>query len=237
MNEPELEDCCLLYCGGSPWTDKGQAISWNWSETPELKESYLKLRREWSRILREFVSENQDVLNKLTTVSPEEQEEITLGWTPSEVEQLEPEPVYIFIDGACSGNPGPGGWGAVIKTGDSVQELSGFDPDTTNNRMELTAAIEALRSVPAQCGPVVIATDSKYVIDGLTQWLPKWKRNGWRTADKKPVRNDDLWRTLDTLCQERKPKWEWVKGHAGHPENEKCDQLAWEAIQKGLSQG
>jgi len=139
------------------------------------------------------------------------------------------ETVSIFIDGACSGNPGPGGWGAIIKTGEGVTELSGGDPNTTNNRMELTAAIEALKTLKGFT-PAVVTTDSTYVRDGLTQWLPRWRKNNWKTSSNKPVKNIDLWMTLNRLCRKHSVEWKWVKGHSGHPENERCDQLAREAI-------
>lgn len=137
--------------------------------------------------------------------------------------------VDIFTDGACSGNPGPGGWAAILRTGEHEKELSGGERATTNNRMELTAVIRALEALKRR-SDVTIHTDSKYVMDGLTQWLPKWKKNGWKTADKKPVKNDDLWRELDVLCARHELKWRWVRGHSGHPENERADQLARAAI-------
>jgi ribonuclease HI len=140
-------------------------------------------------------------------------------------------PIEIFTDGACSGNPGPGGWGAILRSNGHEKELSGGERATTNNRMELTAAIRALEALK---GPsvVTIHTDSKYVMDGLTKWLPKWKRNGWRTADKKPVKNGDLWRALDDASSRHDVKWRWVKGHDGHEENERADALARSAIPK-----
>jgi len=137
--------------------------------------------------------------------------------------------VDIFTDGACSGNPGPGGWGAILRTGAHEKELSGGERATTNNRMELTAVIRGLEALKHRSS-VTIHTDSRYVMDGLTQWLPKWKKNGWKTADKKPVKNDDLWRELDVLCAKHDLKWRWVRGHSGHPENERADQLARAAI-------
>jgi len=136
--------------------------------------------------------------------------------------------VEIFTDGSCQPNPGPGGWGVVIKNGE-VAELSGGDPDTTNNRMELTAAIEALKTLPLP-SKVALTTDSQYLKDGITVWIHNWKRNGWRTSDKKPVKNADLWHELDALNQQHEVDWRWVRGHNGHPENERCDQLAHEAI-------
>ena len=133
--------------------------------------------------------------------------------------------VRAFTDGACSGNPGPGGWGAVLQFGDHERELHGGAPDTTNNRMELTAAIEALRALSEPCR-VSLTTDSTYVKDGITQWLANWKRNGWKTAAKKPVKNQDLWQALDHESSRHEIDWCWVKGHSGHPENERADRLA-----------
>ena len=137
--------------------------------------------------------------------------------------------VEIFTDGACSGNPGPGGWAAILRSGKHESELSGGQVQTTNNRMELTAVIEGLRALkkPSQ---VSIYTDSRYVMDGASKWLPGWKRNGWKTADKKPVKNEDLWRQLDAEIARHKLEWQWVPGHSGHPENERADLLARSAI-------
>ena len=133
--------------------------------------------------------------------------------------------VRAFTDGACSGNPGPGGWGAVLQFGDHERELHGGAADTTNNRMELTAAIEALRVLSEPCR-VSLTTDSTYVRDGITQGLANWKRNGWKTAAKKPVKNQDLWQALDHESSRHEIDWCWVKGHSGHPENERADRLA-----------
>ena len=134
--------------------------------------------------------------------------------------------VEIFTDGACSGNPGAGGWGVILRCAGVEKELSGGAAETTNNRMELTAAIEALRALKKPCR-VTLHTDSRYVMDGVQSWLPNWKNNGWRTANKKsPVKNIELWQQLDTLLNGHEVKWVWVKGHNGHPENERCDQLA-----------
>ena len=133
--------------------------------------------------------------------------------------------VEIATDGACKGNPGPGGWGALIRAGGKEKELSGGERATTNNRMELTAAIEALRALTRPCA-VTLSTDSRYVMDGLTKWIHGWLRNGWRTADKKPVKNADLWQALLAAAEPHKVTWKWVKGHAGHPDNERCDRLA-----------
>ena len=133
--------------------------------------------------------------------------------------------VRAFTDGACSGNPGPGGWGAVLQFGDHERELHGGAQDTTNNRMELTAAIEALKALSEPC-QVSLTTDSTYVKDGITQWLANWKRNGWKTAAKKPVKNQDLWQALDHESARHEIDWCWVKGHSGHPENERADRLA-----------
>ncbi|MDB5708866.1 MAG: ribonuclease [Sphingomonas bacterium] len=133
--------------------------------------------------------------------------------------------VEIFTDGACKGNPGPGGWGAVIRAGKTERELSGGEKLTTNNRMEMTAAIEGLNALKRPCH-VTLSTDSRYVMDGLTKWIKGWQRNGWRTADKKPVKNADLWQALIDAAAPHRIDWEWVKGHNGHPENERADRLA-----------
>ena len=134
--------------------------------------------------------------------------------------------IEIFTDGACSGNPGPGGWGAILRWKDTEKELSGGAVETTNNRMELTAVIEALRALKVRC-VVSLYTDSKYVMNGVTQWLPSWKANHWKTANKKsPVKNIDLWQALDELLPQHEILWNWVKGHNGHPENERVDKLA-----------
>lgn len=133
--------------------------------------------------------------------------------------------VAIWTDGACSGNPGPGGWGAVLKFGDAVKEVSGGAAETTNNRMELTAAIEALGSLRRPC-VVDLHTDSSYVRGGITGWLSGWKRNGWKTADKKPVKNVELWQRLEEAARRHEIVWHWVKGHAGDAMNERADELA-----------
>ena len=133
--------------------------------------------------------------------------------------------VEAFTDGACRGNPGPGGWGVLLRFGGHEKELSGGESHTTNNRMELSAAIEALKALSQTCH-VTLTTDSTYVRDGITQWVSQWKANGWKTAAKKPVKNQDLWMALDEQCQRHAVDWQWVKGHAGHPENERADQLA-----------
>jgi len=140
----------------------------------------------------------------------------------------EPPMVHMATDGACKGNPGPGGWGVVIRSGDKEKELSGGEPLTTNNRMELTAAIKGLEALKRPCR-VVLSTDSRYVMDGLTKWLPGWQRNGWKTAAKQPVKNADLWQELVAASAPHRIRWEWVKGHAGHPENERADKLASDA--------
>jgi ribonuclease HI len=142
--------------------------------------------------------------------------------------------VSIHSDGACRGNPGPGGWGAVLRYGDSVRELSGAVSQTTNNRMELQGVIEALRVLKRQVSADVY-TDSQYVRNGITEWLAGWKARGWRTADRKPVKNQDLWEELDALAQSHQLRWHWVKGHSGVPDNERCDELANAAIDALLS--
>lgn len=133
--------------------------------------------------------------------------------------------VHLFTDGACKGNPGPGGWGVLLRYGEHEKELWGGEAHTTNNRMELMAAIEGLKALKRPCA-VVLTTDSQYVKQGINIWLAGWKRNGWRTADKKPVKNQDLWQQLDEQCQRHQVEWRWVKGHAGHAENERADILA-----------
>ncbi len=140
------------------------------------------------------------------------------------------ERVKIYTDGACSGNPGPGGWGAVLIYGKSTKTLSGGEGDTTNNRMELTAAIAALKHLKRSC-EVDLFTDSKYVKDGLSKWIITWKKNGWKTAAKKPVKNADLWQDLDEAVQRHNIKWHWVKGHAGDEYNELADQLARDGME------
>jgi len=137
--------------------------------------------------------------------------------------------VIIHTDGACSGNPGPGGWGAVLAFGDHEKELKGGEPLTTNNRMELMAAISALEALKFPCA-VELHTDSEYLRKGITEWIHNWKRNNWRTADKKPVKNVDLWQRLDEALKRHEVRWHWVKGHAGHALNERADQLARDAI-------
>lgn len=137
--------------------------------------------------------------------------------------------VAIFTDGACSGNPGPGGWGTVLRYGRVDKELSGGAADTTNNRMELTAAIQALDALKEPC-TVDLYTDSSYVRDGITRWIEGWKRNGWKTASRKPVKNADLWQELERARGRHMVTWHWVKGHAGHPENERADELARRAM-------
>ncbi len=138
--------------------------------------------------------------------------------------------VEIATDGACKGNPGPGGWGAILRQGARERELSGAESATTNNRMELMAAIMALRALKKPCR-VELSTDSKYVMDGITKWIHGWQRNGWRTADKKPVKNAELWQALIEAARPHKIDWKWVKGHNGHPENERADELANAAIE------
>ena len=133
--------------------------------------------------------------------------------------------VEVFTDGGCRGNPGPGGWGAVLRFGGHERELRGWEENTTNNRMELLAAISALEAMTEPC-KVVLTTDSTYVKDGITRWIRNWKANGWKTAAKKPVKNKDLWERLDAECLRHQVDWRWVKGHAGHPENERADGLA-----------
>jgi ribonuclease HI len=133
--------------------------------------------------------------------------------------------VEIFTDGACKGNPGPGGWGAILRSNGKERELSGGEKLSTNNRMELMAAIESLKALKKPCR-VQLWTDSNYVRDGITKWIHGWRKNGWKTADKKPVKNVELWQALLDACEPHRIEWHWVKGHAGHPENERADALA-----------
>ncbi|OGT06929.1 MAG: ribonuclease HI [Gammaproteobacteria bacterium GWF2_41_13] len=137
--------------------------------------------------------------------------------------------VLVYTDGACRGNPGEGGWGAVLKYGEKEKYCSGYEPDTTNNQMELRAAIEALAALKQTCH-VILTTDSQYVKKGITEWLPVWKQRHWKTANKKPVKNSELWRALDREASRHTVEWHWVKGHAGHSYNELADQLANQAI-------
>lgn len=142
--------------------------------------------------------------------------------------------VEVFSDGACRGNPGPGGWGALLRFNDTEKELCGGEPETTNNRMELMAAIRALEALKRPCR-VVITTDSQYVRKGMTEWLDGWKARNWRTAAKKPVRNQDLWQELDAQVQRHEVEWHWVRGHSGHPENERADVLANQGLDDMLA--
>lgn len=142
--------------------------------------------------------------------------------------------VTIYTDGACRGNPGPGGWGALLIYGIHQKELFGGEKETTNNRMELMAVIQALSALKRPCH-ITLYTDSQYVKNGITQWIHNWKKNKWKTADKKPVKNADLWQELDIIQQKHQIDWNWVKGHAGHPENEKADALANQGIDSLLT--
>ncbi|TAN08162.1 MAG: ribonuclease HI [Rhodanobacteraceae bacterium] len=140
-------------------------------------------------------------------------------------------PVAVFTDGACLGNPGPGGWAALLRWGEIEKLLAAGEASTTNNRMELMAAISGLEALQRPC-TVVLTTDSRYVMQGVEQWLPKWRANGWRTAGKQPVKNQDLWQRLSAACQRHRVRWQWVKGHSGHPENERVDQAARAAAER-----
>ncbi len=137
--------------------------------------------------------------------------------------------VYIYTDGACRGNPGPGGWGALMRFNDTEKEFFGGENETTNNRMEMTASIQALAQLSRPCD-VIITTDSQYLRKGITEWIVNWKKRDWKTASKKPVKNSDLWKQLDKLVKKHQVTWEWVKGHSGHPENERADELANKGI-------
>ncbi len=137
--------------------------------------------------------------------------------------------VHIYTDGACRGNPGPGGWGAILRYGDKEKELYGAERSTTNNRMELMAAIRALEALTRPCD-ITLTTDSQYLRKGITEWLPQWKKRGWKTAAKEPVKNQDLWERLEKAVERHRIQWDWIKGHSGHEENERADALANRAI-------
>jgi ribonuclease HI len=139
--------------------------------------------------------------------------------------------ITIHTDGACEGNPGPGGWAAVLRYGDQVREIAGGEPATTNNRMELQAALSALLAVKQAC-EITLFTDSEYLRQGITAWVPRWRANHWRTIDRKPVKNEDLWRQLHEVASQHHVSWQWLKGHAGHPDNELCDELARAEVAK-----
>ena len=145
----------------------------------------------------------------------------------SELDQI----VHIFTDGACKGNPGPGGWGAVLQYDASIKEIKGYSSNTTNNIMEISAVIESLKTLTRSCN-VIITTDSNYVKDGITKWIHQWKKRNWKTANKKPVKNKELWQKLELETQRHQITWKWVKGHSGHTENERADELANEAIEE-----
>ena len=142
--------------------------------------------------------------------------------------------VYLYTDGACSGNPGPGGWGALLRCGKTEKTVSGYEAETTNNRMELMAAIGGLRALKERCH-VVLTTESQNVKKGMTEWIIRWKQNQWKTANKQPVKNVDLWQQLEEQCERHEIEWHWIKGHSGHPENERADELARQAICDKLS--
>lgn len=152
----------------------------------------------------------------------------------TESAQTDPNLIVVFTDGACRGNPGPGGWAALVRTRDGETMLSGAEPDTTNNRMELMAAIEGVEAQPIGSA-IHLTTDSQYVRQGITSWIKGWKRNGWKTAAKKPVKNKDLWQRLDSAVEQRDVSWFWVKGHSGHPDNEAVDEGANLAIDAMLA--
>ena len=142
-----------------------------------------------------------------------------------------PKKISIYTDGACKGNPGEGGWGAILEYKDTIKEISGYSKNTTNNIMELTAVIKALEALKSSC-EIVLTTDSQYVKNGITDWIYNWKKNGWKTANKKPVKNKELWILLDAITKKHSIQWEWIKGHSGHPQNERADELANLIIEK-----
>ena len=181
-------------------------------------------------------SSNEDEVHGIgDVVSPVEPPVVLPVVPPVNKTPMNKDVIQIFVDGACLGNPGPGGWGVVVTSsvatdapskGVLLYELSGGNPDTTNNQMELTAAIKGLSSIPEEHGTVTITSDSKYVIEGITKWIGSWESHKWKTSTGADVKNPGLWRQLNKLNQKHKPEWKWVKGHAGHPENERCDELA-----------
>tara|TARA_B100000029_G_C17492597_1_gene929670 strand:+ start:773 stop:1210 length:438 start_codon:yes stop_codon:yes gene_type:complete len=144
---------------------------------------------------------------------------------------MEDNIVHIYTDGACKGNPGPGGWGAILHYNGNIKEINGYSPDTTNNIMEITAVIKAINLLNRPC-TITITTDSTYVKNGITKWIHTWKNKNWKTANKKPVKNKKLWQQLDEAIKQHDITWEWVKGHSGHPQNEKADELANKAIEE-----
>ena len=144
---------------------------------------------------------------------------------------MEDNIVHIYTDGACKGNPGPGGWGAILHYNGNIKEINGYSPDTTNNIMEITAVIKAINLLNRPC-TITITTDSTYVKNGITKWIHTWKNKNWKTANKKPVKNKKLWQQLDKAIKQHDVTWEWVKGHSGHPQNEKADELANKAIEE-----
>tara|TARA_B100000686_G_scaffold299923_1_gene334073 strand:- start:1837 stop:2274 length:438 start_codon:yes stop_codon:yes gene_type:complete len=144
---------------------------------------------------------------------------------------MEDNIVHIYTDGACKGNPGPGGWGAILHYNGNIKEINGYSPDTTNNIMEITAVIKAINLLNRPC-TITITTDSTYVKNGITKWIHTWKNKNWKTANKKPVKNKKLWQQLDEAIKQHDVTWEWVKGHSGHPQNEKADELANKAIEE-----
>lgn len=145
--------------------------------------------------------------------------------------------IEIFTDGACKGNPGPGGWGVLLRLGEYQKTLFGGEPETTNNRMELMAAIRGLQALKKAPANVRLTTDSQYVMKGVCEWMPNWKKRGWKTAGRQPVKNADLWRQLDELVSQHHVQWQWVKGHSGHPENELADQLANRGVEEVMMKG
>ncbi|NLY58344.1 MAG: ribonuclease HI [Gammaproteobacteria bacterium] len=145
--------------------------------------------------------------------------------------------IEIFTDGACKGNPGPGGWGVLLRLGEHQKTLFGGEPQTTNNRMELMAAIQGLQALKKAPARVLLTTDSQYVMKGIREWLPNWKKRDWKTASRQPVKNADLWRALDELVSQHHVEWRWVKGHSGHPENELADELANRGVELVMNKG
>ncbi len=217
-----IEEGKHVFCEGP---QQGDSHWCQWENLPpELQKRFSRLSKGLAKTIEKFKAELQAPFAAVSVQYSEGASD-----TPELIQDA-----HIFTDGACRGNPGPGGWGVVIKQGDTVRERSGAEADTTNNRMELTAAIEGLKAL-SMASKVILTTDSAYLKSGITVWIETWKKNGWITSNRKPVLNKDLWEELDAQNQRHEVKWKWVKGHAGHSENEKADTVANTAIERLLS--
>jgi len=193
----------------------------------QLTKQLQKKFRELEVLFKTVNPSDITVLNELSTYLDRVKEQLKSVESPKSNNPR--QIIHIWSDGACSGNPGPGGWGTIVQVGDHIEELSGYSAKTTNNIMEMTGAIEGLKITPPGAN-IILTSDSQYVIKGMREWLTGWKKKNWKKADGNPVKNQEFWIALDTLANERNVKWEWVKGHAEHPQNERCDELARNAI-------